>query len=357
MSLLRAFVALAMGSPLGAGWRGRDGQLPRRPPSRRCLVLIAVLIVGIPAAAMGEGSDHSHEGPSADGQEIVALARAADPKAALLDLRRRMTESDALAAACHPVVHALGREAYTRYGNLAEALGFADGVCNWGYLHGVLEGYFADTADPSNAMQSACAGYAVESLLGFECYHGVGHGLMLLTASDLRRSLDFCDAYAEKVARSSCHNGVFMEYFDAGRRPFAATSADALFAPCRDQKRKYKTDCYLYAPLHYLVVHEGDYAGALVWCTGAEPAYREICAAGVGSQAMKENVSAPRLVAARCSQGKGAYASACISGMVSLYINHHGSVEPAIALCATLDRDSRRVCDATVAMHLRRFKP
>jgi len=332
---------------------------------RAAIVVFAALLTMAlsrdPSAA--EEAVHTH-GPAPDGAtlgavlpELLALAESETPKAALVELRRRMAADDALAASCHPIVHAIGRAAFARFGDFAQSLLYQDEVCNSGYLHGVIEGFFSAAENVDAAMATACGETRPQSFESWECHHGVGHGIMIYAANDLDRSLELCDSYDDRFAGASCANGVFMEYFNPERLPATAALADAseLFAPCDERKRRHRPDCYLYLPVVYLQRRERDYAGALRWCETAKRAYRSTCAKGVGGQAVKENINDPKAIERVCMGASAPRVKDCIGGMVGLFMNHHGGLAPARALCAELEPANRRNCNDIVDARARLF--
>ena len=181
---------------------------------------------------------------------------------------------------------------------------------------------------------------------------------MFYTASDQPRSLKMCDAFGSFLGRSHCANGVFMENFNADQKLHLSKflkESDPLY-PCVEQANRHKAHCYLYAPTYFLSLNNGDYAAALEWCKGAEAGFESWCAHGVGTQAMKENLNDPKPVESTCMSGEPDQVTPCIEGMASLYINHHGSLEPARELCAWLESSNRRACYDTVESHSSLFR-
>ena len=71
---------------------------------------------------------------------------------------------------------------------------------------------------------------------------------------------------------------------------------------------------------------------------------------------MKENLNDPKPVESTCMSGEPDQVTPCIEGMASLYINHHGSLEPARELCARLETSNRRACYDTVESHSSLFR-
>ncbi len=281
---------------------------------------------------------------------LLALVRDEDPKAALVRLREGIAEDDALLRSCHPLVHEIGRAAYEKYGDFGEAMKYQDEVCNSGYLHGIIETRLSKSTDVFADMKTMCSPYPRGSFLGWQCYHGLGHGAMFYTANDLPRSLEMCEAFRNPSRRSSCANGVFMENFSADQKLHLSAylkESDPLY-PCAEQAERYKGDCYLYAPTYFLSLNKGDYVAALEWCEGAEADFSSSCAHGVGMQTMKENMSDPKFVESTCMKGKPGQIKSCIEGMVGLYVFHHASLEPARALCDRLEASNRQACHGEI---------
>jgi hypothetical protein len=282
--------------------------------------------------------------------ELLELMVKENPRSALAMLREMIKTDNALLRSCHAMVHDIGHEAYEIYGSFGEAVKYQDEICNSGYIHGVIESHFLASVDVFSAMKAVCSPYPLEKYMSWECYHGVGHGLMYYTENDLPRSLDLCRGLESEFAINTCINGVFMENFNADQKLHVSVfldENDPLF-PCPEQDSIYKHDCYLYAPTYFLSLNKNNYTGALALCESAEKGYVDTCARGVGSQAMKENINNPKLVEDVCMKGKPSQVAPCIAGMVGLFINHYGSLTPAVELCKTLRYPNRQVCSSSV---------
>jgi plastocyanin len=299
---------------------------------------------------LGESGEQPEGGFEETKGAYLALVRDEDPRVALARVREEVGTDDALARSCHDLVHDIGHEAYEKYGDFGEAMKYQDEVCNSGYLHGIIEERFSRSDDVFADMKTMCDPYRSRSFLGWQCYHGLGHGAMYYTANDLPRSLEMCDAFRGSFGRSSCANGVFMENFAADQKLHLSEflKKSDPFYPCAEQRPRHKGDCYLYAPTYFLSLHENRYADALEWCGGAEDAFESACAHGVGTQAMKENLNDPKLVESICTGGDPDRKKPCVEGMVGLYINHHGALEPARELCGRLETPNGGTCHETV---------
>lgn len=281
-------------------------------------------------------------------EEIVTKQ---NPTVALTTLRESSSSNAAIARECHSLAHTVGRDAYQKYHDFGKALQYQDDVCNSGYLHGVIENYFADTQDILATMKTVCQNYDPQKFSGWECYHGVGHGLMYFTQNTLPRSVKLCESYPTKEARDACVNGVFMENFNTDQKihPSRYLKATDPFYPCQTQNAVNKSDCYLYAPTFYLSIHKNHYTQTLTWCHSAEKQFQLSCARGVGTQAMKDHITNPKYVESVCLQEKDQFQAACVMGMVDLYINHFGRLDEAKALCPKLQTNNKYICEQLIA--------
>ena len=281
--------------------------------------------------------------------ELTAVLDTQSPSVALAQLRAEVQASDELARSCHLIAHELGHAAYDKYQDFTVAIQYQDEICNSGYLHGVIESHFASSDDVFDAMTTVCGTTSATTYAGWECYHGVGHGLMYYTENDLPKALELCDQYAEVEARNSCANGVFMENFntDQDTHPSNYLSDEDLFYPCAEQTA-HQGDCYFYAPTHYLAAHPNDYLGALDWCTTLDGDAKFSCTRGAGNETMKQNVNHPELVTSICHKASFDQVEPCIQGMASLAVFHYGDLSKAYQSCTQLSMTDKTICAKTV---------
>lgn len=282
-------------------------------------------------------------------EDYIALLNRENPKIALSRVLEDTSTNSALLRSCHSLAHNLGHAAYEKYQDFGEALKYQDEICNSGYLHGVIESHFALSTNISDTIQTVCNKYDVKNFTGWQCYHGVGHGLMFFNNNDLPKSIAICETYKNGLAKSSCVNGVFMENFNTDQKLHKSKflKTEDPFYPCKEQNEENKKDCYIYTPVYFLTLNN-NYLDALNWCKSAEEGYQSVCIAGVGSQAIKENINNPKLVEKICMTVDKKYISSCISGMVNLYIYHFGSTKKAQELCSKLERENTNICQNDV---------
>ena len=283
--------------------------------------------------------------------DLVALVRDENPKAALDRLWDETEKDKALLDSCHPLIHEIGRAAYEKYEDFGKAMKYQDEGCEAGYFHGVIETRLSKSNDVFADMETMCDPYPQGSFVSWQCYHGLGHGVMFYTANDLPRSLEMCDVFGKASMQFACTNGVFMENFSSDQKLHLSEylKEDDPFYPCMEQAKRHKQNCYRYAPYYWLNLNGNDYVGALEWCEGAEADFGATCAKGVGAQTMRRHISDPKFVESTCARGTTVQVTPCIEGMVSMYISHHSSLGPARTLCERLEASNQPACRAEIA--------
>ncbi|HYW11566.1 MAG TPA: hypothetical protein VE871_06395 [Longimicrobium sp.] len=330
---------------------------------------------------------------------------------AALDSLDRLAEQDVtVRAQGHPLAHALGRYAMARGRDLA-VLGDCKPVFQSGCFHGVLEGYFLQggTIDRASA-DRICASRAAQGVRGFElleCWHGLGHGLMVHYA-DFRQALPICDALATAQARRECYDGVFMERairaigitainvgdgpgigHDHGGRAHAAAAASgsapagahdghAAGAPpasahagqaaapvqtkaqvraareqmCSGLEPAHASSCWAYQPLVLFNLLGMNPAGVLRGCDAAPGEAAADCYRGFGKQYLGAlSGDAPRMIAA-CRLGNAARVTDCLLGGAEYFTDLDWSIEPGIAFCRQVPGEAKPRCYETIGARL-----
>lgn len=283
--------------------------------------------------------------------ELIQILSDQNPRIALTTLREKITSNEKIARSCHDLVHELGHKAYEKYGDFGQAMQYQDEICNSGYLHGIIESHFSQSNDIFATIRTVCQQYNPESFIGWECLHGVGHGLMYFTENDLPKSLSLCSSFTDTFSPKACINGVFMENFNVDQKLHVSKylKENEPLYPCAKQKLDYKADCYLYAPTYFLSLHKNQYLDALSLCKTAEKKFQLICVSGVGSQAIKENINNAKFVETVCMHGSREETNACVTGMIGLYINHFGRLTEAKLLCGKLEKTNQTTCQEVIA--------
>ncbi|HYE22120.1 MAG TPA: hypothetical protein VD998_00855 [Verrucomicrobiae bacterium] len=295
--------------------------------------------------------------PSHDyAQKYLVLVRDQDPKIALTSLRTEMATDNNLAKHCHSVTHQIGREAFKKYSDFAKALQYNDLICTDGYFHGVIEARLLDSKNIEEDIKHLCDDYPEGNPLSWQCFHGIGHGVMFYSANDLPRSLDFCSAYTSLFSLNECYQGVYMENFNADENIHPSQYVDPKDPsyPCTEQNGELrKSICYNMVPLYYLSLHPGEYGRALEWCATQE-GYEKHCASGVGSVYVRDNLNSPSGVEKECNRSDN-LASFCIAGAAALLINQNGTLSQVIDFCAKVEDRHKASCNAAIDLNRSNF--
>ena len=134
------------------------------------------------------------------------------PSEALIWLRGEMYRKPEINRECHEVAHEIGRLAFNKFGNVAEAAKESDDVCNSGYLHGVIEEYFKINKDYLVSIKDVCRGYENKAIV-WHCSHAIGHALMFISSNDLKWALDFCNNKYLGSERERCERSIYGKFF------------------------------------------------------------------------------------------------------------------------------------------------
>lgn len=288
-------------------------------------------------------------------KKYISLVQNKNPSIALDTLTIELSDTseygDKLSKDCHRLVHKLGRAAYNKYSDFSVALQYQNELCNSGYIHGVIEERFTSIDDLTKELTSLCASQTANKLLYWQCYHGIGHGLMYFTNNNVPTALDYCDSLTDESETTSCLNGVFMENFlvDQQRHTSKYVSNENPIFPCPELDEKHKEYCYLYAPTFYLHLHKENYVEALTWCERQDSKFQYACAIGVGSQTVEENINNPKIAETACTLENSRLSTFCLQGIVGLYIKHFASIEKAALLCDSFELNNQKLCKDTIS--------
>jgi hypothetical protein len=124
--------------------------------------------------------------------------------AALQEVSARWRDKDPwMQTNCHSIGHKLGRLGYRIYQDIPKAFAAGSDPCDYGYLHGVIEGASAEFSDEDlrQAMTSLCEGTGDPSNHGYrQCIHGLGHAAARRVNNDLARGMDFCRVFHNEIS-------------------------------------------------------------------------------------------------------------------------------------------------------------
>ncbi len=255
---------------------------------------------------------------------------------ALQEVGRRWKEGDAwMQTNCHSIGHKLGRMGFKIYQDIPKAFGAGSDPCDYGYLHGVIEGASADFSDEDlrREMPNLCEGTGDTTNHGYrQCIHGLGHAAARRVNNDLARGMDFCRVFhkpeefsndddpttestAEVIFRL-CVTGVSMEWntqrkaLDAMKLPIGAPGT--LLGECVGLDPIFHTGCIEYGTSAMGGLPEREIE-ARNWCDENLPDPLP-CYQSIGRDVIWSPHISPELAMEICTGGRGGiYAQECIT--------------------------------------------
>ena len=199
----------------------------------------------------------------------------------------------------------------------------------------------------------------------YNCVHGLGHGFMAVSGSDVFESLDGCDeALDDGWERDKCYGGVFMENVTAinnPSRPSTGLRPNQPLYPCTAVGDRYKPQCYDWQMAYAVLVSNGDFGELFRRCAKTEAEFRDSCYEGIGGDALQQskflNDEAARRETLRelCLLGPDEAArDGCVNGAITaMYRDYTDGVEQAQAFCESLTADGGELHSACLAAQAR----
>lgn len=284
--------------------------------------------------------------------------------AAFIDLRNRYNENSYVVSQCHPIAHVIGQIAVKKYPTAAEAYTHGDSFCWSGYYHGVLEGIVGKIGQENVIAQinNICGSIAGKEDYSFEyynCVHGLGHGLMAMTNTELFESLKLCDNLKGNWEQTSCYGGVYMENVMVDNKNHFTNylKPDDPLYPCNKVDTKYKSACYLMQTSYMLKVTGGDFTKVFSLCATADADFVATCYQSLGRDASGRSVSDVTSTKSTCDMGQDfAAKSNCIMGAVKDFVAYHHSDLQAKEFCHALSTpDLIAICLSTAESYYQSF--
>ena len=181
----------------------------------------------------------------------------------LQNYQNLISQNPRLMSECHYIFHGMG---HGQFINTKESIGqsfsnieIADyvkknlAICVSGYYHGVIEEATKNVFDEkllTKKLESACKEVEDKNLDKLNCYHGVGHAV-LINLSSTEKALNICDRItSEKDMIQSCHSGVFMEMAkdnelkELTQNKNEINSGMMSLKICDSLSLKYQAECY-----------------------------------------------------------------------------------------------------------------
>jgi plastocyanin len=197
----------------------------------------------------------------------------------------------------HQLAHLVGEATAKRFGANKQAFGLCPQTFNYGCVHGFFIYVLGRSADPTKAATTICDSGGKGPLVPtFNCWHGVGHGVMMARGNDLQASLDVCDSLGSPSAADGCWQGVFMENVNAEFRNQARPgvfSRTAPLRPCTRMLDAYKHECFINQAGWLASLANDDIGKASRYCLSAPREYVSACAQSIGLMVTNPSWQAP----------------------------------------------------------------
>jgi hypothetical protein len=362
------------------------------------LGLLMIMAAGVPLGAQADAEPALDWTRATERDLNIAsvflVARDRGPRVALDSLERLAAHDSWIRAKGHPLAHAIGRYAMERRKDLA-VIGECTPRFQSGCFHGVLEGYFLQGGTIDRAsVGGICAGQGGRGFERMECWHGLGHGLMVHHAGDFRQALTLCDALEAAQPRRECQDGIFMErairaigatsinvgdgpgigighaHGAEGHEDHAARglSADKRDRPghfmakvsaeterqqmCGGVDAGHQRSCWAYQSMVLMWLHWPNHPRALRACGAAPAAAVGDCYQGFGKQMLGAfSGDVPKMIEA-CRQGDPAHATDCLMGGVEYFTDLDWNIEPGIAFCRQVPDEAKPRCYEMIGARL-----
>lgn len=115
---------------------------------------------------------------------------------------------------CHRAAHYLGEYAGETIPDVDDALELGTPFCQFGYYHGVMEGYARVTPTLFEELPKLCnkVDPDVNSTAHAECSHAMGHAIVTRTDNDVAEGIRYCRRLTTRDERKACVTGIFMSW-------------------------------------------------------------------------------------------------------------------------------------------------
>jgi hypothetical protein len=337
------------------------------------VAFVAIIFVSGGAAVMMSETDTRNEDAVQQGeacldswyakclaQELGAVA-ARDPKAALEMYRVKAETDTRLREVCHDLFHNIGRGAAVDGTDPWDVFMVGTSECNWGYVHGAVEGYLeGDAASVIARAETLCtprgdlstADPYVSSVAG-NCVHGTGHALFRAKEDPIAAEAGCREAFSAAQSALACIDGMIMQFGNSD-----AAKAGAHSDICARIQKDAKKTCYRNIALTWYYQSNGDYLGVLRKCGEAiEDDLIYHCAWGAGNLFTVQHGFDLAAMGAICDELDGAYLRGCYTGAsVAAALGVNTAVLTEAELDAFVARSANQTWFAELQEEIKRAK-
>lgn len=261
---------------------------------------------------------------------------------------------------CHELTHYLTRLSYQREQSISKVYDACTSVCHGGCYHGAIEEYLSEknlSIDLSSNYKpikkeilKVCGkkeDYKVP-LLYDECLHGIGHGTMYITDSDLPTALKLCDLLGDEQKQQTCYGGAFMENSSSSTNldhPSKFIKKDDPLYPCDILDKKYLGVCYRYQSSHFAILTQSNWAQVAKMCMRVPKDYRPACFLTIGSNLVGFTQEIKTIINNCSLIEEENYQTYCYLGAVdALAIRYRNEPEKGFNFCSQVPLKYQKSC-------------
>jgi plastocyanin len=270
----------------------------------------------------------------------------------------------------HQLAHLVGEATAKQFGANKRAFSLCPNSFNYGCVHGFFIYVLGRSPTPRKAAGLICNSSKEGPLVPtFNCWHGVGHGVMMARGNDLQASLAICDTLGSASAADGCWQGVFMENVNAvirhEARPGVFSRAHPL-RPCTGVLASYRQECYINQAGWLAYLAGNDIGKAARYCLEAPGRYESVCAQSIGLMVTNPSWQVSFLGRPKgqsfaeiswhlCARFPARLRRDCVIGGVDNLANFDQlDVARSKAFCGLVDAKLQRVCYTEIGVNLAR---
>ncbi|HEY3197275.1 MAG TPA: hypothetical protein VGJ57_04620 [Nitrospirales bacterium] len=290
---------------------------------------------------------------------------------ASLSVLQKLEEQKRISAAAdrHRIAREIGGTTASRFGINDPAFLLCPTSMNDDCRHGFFQYALGQAHATDNVARLICGSLdrAYSAKFIFDCYLGLGHGVLIAQNYDLTKALDACETLGTPTGQDGCRQGAFIENRNAsltgsGRRD--VFSRNDPLAPCNIVPDKYRYACFINHAGRLMEFFNNNVKKAARACLKAPDAYVSPCLQSIGL--MVSNGPWQRLLAKNndgkseviawdlCLKFPQDHREPCVIGALDTFLNFDAfEVARAKAFCNAIDTAYRPVCYHRMGFALR----
>lgn len=257
----------------------------------------------------------------------------------------------------HIMGHLFGEILYSK--KIKESLSICDKYFGYGCYHGFTVRFIVENGLNSiKEMDALCR--KIEGLADGQCQHGIGHGLVeyfgAYTPEKMQKTIETCDELTNsKGIYSECIIGAFMAYRetlsldgDEFKVSFRGFDPQSPYSPCIESPARARGMCYAGLGLWLDIVFKQNYEKAGKYCYGVPiKEDRDLCYFGVGLFAATRSEYNVESTIEKCEQMPKNGKTMCFIGA---YRSGKAFTEREVeymAICEHLKYKEKKICIET----------